>query len=132
VLSNEQIRKFVQTWFDQLSEHVSVECLVPMVSANDLEMVFPERTIHSHAEFRDWYKGVGTAFANQQHILERLDTVLINDGAELNLTVVWKATRVEDGADIAARATQTWVLETSPEFDTPVIVRYHVRSLEPL
>lgn len=132
VLSNEQINKFVQAWFDRLSEHVSVEHLVAMVSATDLEMIFPDKTIRSHAEFREWYEGVGKAFTDQQHILERLNTVSTNDRANLDLTVVWKATRLEDGADIAARATQTWVLGTSPDFGTPVIVRYHVRSLEPL
>lgn len=44
---------FVHEWFDLLSSHAPVEELLPMVSGDALEMVFPERTLRSHADFRD-------------------------------------------------------------------------------
>jgi hypothetical protein len=122
---------FVHEWFDLLSTHAPVERLLPMVSGDDLEMVFPERTLRSHADFRDWYRVVGLTYADQEHLLEELTTAPSACGADLSVTVVWKAKQKSDGTQVAVRVHQRWHLATS-ETGQPVITKYRVGALQNL
>lgn len=124
-----EIKTFVQKWFDLLSAHVPVEHLLPMLAQENLEMVFPERTLLSHDDFRDWYRVVGENFTNQEHILEELNSRDTEDGVEINLKVVWKAVQTSDGSHLAFCATQSWLLQKSAQTDQPVTVKYRVHSL---
>jgi hypothetical protein len=121
---------FVGRWFDLLSEHAPVDRLLSMASATDLEMVFPERTLRSHRDFRDWYATVGDTFTDQGHVVKELDARDGADRTDITLTVVWTATRRSDGARLAYRVNQSWQLLASPDTGAPVITRYRVLSLE--
>lgn len=121
---------FVGRWFELLSEHAPVDQLLSMTSATDLEMAFPERTLRSHSDFRDWYATVGDTFTDQEHVVKELDARDDADRTDITLTVVWAATQLSDGSRRAYRVNQAWQLLTSPETGTPVITRYRVLSLE--
>lgn len=99
-----------------------------MVSGGDLEMVFPERTLRSLDDFRDWYRVVGETYSNQVHVVEELDSAPSGDGQDLAVTVVWRAVRRADAGPVAVRARQSWHLATSGN-GHPVITRYRVESM---
>jgi quinol monooxygenase YgiN len=123
---------FVQDWFEKLSRHVDVQELVDMLSPGDIEMVFPERTLSSVDDFRDWYAAIGQEYSQQSHEVERVETETEADGVSLDVSVVWIAQRRSDGSQIRARAGQRWVLERSFSTGRPAIARYRVISFEDL
>jgi hypothetical protein len=120
--------RFVGEWFDLLSAHAPVEKLLPMVSGGDLEMVFPERTLRSLEDFRDWYRVVGETYSSQVHVVEALDSTRSGDGQDLAVTVVWKAVQRADASRVAVRARQSWHLANSGS-GRSVITRYRVESM---
>lgn len=130
--SGESIEQLARTWFTLLSEHAPVEQLLRRVSEGELEMVFPERTLRSHADFKDWYEQVGELFREQVHVIERLDWREQGVGVAVEVTVIWEATQVADGRRRAFRATQSWLLERTGQGGPLVITRYRVRALEEL
>lgn len=122
---------FVHEWFDLLSAHAPVEKLLPMVSGGELEMVFPERTLRSHDDFRDWYRVVGLTYADQDHVVEGVDVAPSSDGADLSVTVVWSAKQLSDGSQVRVRVHQDWHLMTS-DTGRPVITKYRVGGFQDL
>lgn len=123
---------FARDWFDRLNRHVPVEDILPLVADDGLEMAFPERTLHDHAEFRDWYADVGRSFREQDHQLEQVDVRPDAGGADVIVTVAWRATETGSGCRQEARAYQTWRLDRSFSTGEPLISKYRVRALVPL
>jgi hypothetical protein len=121
--------RFVQDWFDLLSRHAPVATLLPFVADVGLEMMFPERTLHSHADFVNWYADVGANYTDQDHVVEDLSTVADGDFIDIELTVVWRATKTADGSRLAARVRQSWRLASGAQ---PVIVNYQVLTMDPI
>jgi ketosteroid isomerase-like protein len=109
-----EIRSFVQEWFDLLSDHAPVERLLPFAADDGLRMAFPESTLRSHDDFRDWYDAVGRAYGEQSHEVEHLRTSPCEGGAECAVTVLWRAAQV-DGPPVAVRVEQNWRLNRLPE-----------------
>lgn len=126
---------FVQDWFDLLSAHAPIERLLRFVSPGELLMEFPERTLRSHSDVRDWYVGVGGSYTDQDHVVENVDVVQSADAARagtgLAVRVVWRATQISDGAELALRVNQTWRVDHSAT-GRPVIVEYRVLDLSDL
>ncbi|MFI9276208.1 hypothetical protein ACIGXM_36870 [Kitasatospora sp. NPDC052896] len=125
------MKRFAQEWFDDLSTHEPVDRLLARVADTDLEMVFPERTLRSHADFVDWYAVVGEAFTDQTHRIEAFRSESHGDRVEVTVTVVWTATLTSDGTRSAFRVNQTWQLRTTPG-GRPRIVKYQVGELRPV
>ena len=109
-----EIRSLAQEWFDLLSAHEPAERLLPFVADDGLEMAFPERTLQCHADFCDWYHNVGLAFSAQTHDIERLVAVGDASGADVSVTVIWRAVQT-DGPPVAVRVDQRWRLVRHPE-----------------
>ncbi|MGF1431495.1 nuclear transport factor 2 family protein [Kitasatospora sp. LaBMicrA B282] len=127
-----EIREFAQQWFDLLSRHDPVEDLLPLVVDEGLEMAFPERTLRSHADFRDWYTVVGEAFDDQSHVLEQF-TAREQDGrVDIELTVVWAAKHLAEGTRAAFRVQQSWQLTREPATGALRISHYQVGTLTPV
>ncbi|WAL73581.1 hypothetical protein OU787_19945 [Kitasatospora sp. YST-16] len=129
---NPEIREFAQNWFDLLSSHKPVEELLPLVADEGLEMAFPERTLRSHADFRDWYAAVGGAFADQSHTLEEFTATEADGLVGIELTVVWAAEHLAEGHRKVFRVQQSWQLARDPATGAPRIVRYRVGTLTPV
>jgi hypothetical protein len=130
-MQEDPVREFVQAWFDDLSRHAPVDRMLPRLSADSLEMHFPERALYGHADFEDWYAVVGEAFADQGHTLEALSTETRGDLVDLVLTVVWSATQTSDNTRSAFRVNQNWRLRKGPG-DQLRIVTYRVGELTPI
>jgi len=120
--------QFVGEWFDLLSAHAPVAKLLPFVSDDGLEMVFPERTLRSQVDFRDWYKAVGETYSNQEHVVEKIDARPAGDGQDLAVTVIWRAIHTADDSKIAMRAQQSWHLATSGSGEL-IIRKYRVETM---
>ncbi|GAA2739009.1 MULTISPECIES: nuclear transport factor 2 family protein [Kitasatospora] len=129
---NPEIREFAQNWFDLLSRHDPVAELLPLVVDEGLDMAFPERTLRSHADFRDWYAVVGEAFADQSHTLEAFSATEADGRVDIELAVVWAAKHVEDGVRRAFRVEQSWQLARTPGTGALRIARYRVGTLTPV
>lgn len=126
--TDEVTETFVHEWFELLSAHAPIAALLPFIATENLEMEFPERTLRSHADVRDWYVTVGNSYRNQEHIVEKVDATPSAGGTDLDITVVWKAEQTSDGARLAFRVSQNWhVADSGPR---PLIVRYHVLALQ--
>lgn len=126
-LTQEQLIQFGKGWFDKLNRHVDVEEIIKLVSDTNLDVVFPDMTIHNHDDFRQWYAGVGETYYDQDHTIERFD-ITISDAAKIEVTVVWRAKQRPDGKSLAIRATQTWVVGQSLTTRQPVITNYAVHT----
>jgi len=130
-MEDQSVANFAQEWFDELSHHEPVERLLTRISDIGLEMVFPERTLYGHADFADWYEGVGKAFTDQSHTVEKLRADHRGDLVDVAVTVVWSATQTADGTRSAFRVNQTWQLRK--ELGQRLrIVKYRVGTLEPI
>ncbi|MYW67495.1 hypothetical protein GTY65_26005 [Streptomyces sp. SID8379] len=129
--SAQDAAEFVQHWYDILSSHEPVEELLPHVIDDGLEMAFPERTLHGHADFRDWYAAVGEAFGPQSHIVEKLRTNEHDGLVDIEVTVVWTAKNLSDGSVSALRIEQTWQLVRDAADGSLRIGTYHVGDLNP-
>ena len=130
VPTEREIRSFAQEWFDLLSAHEPAERLLAFVADDGLEMAFPERTLYSHADCRDWYRNVGLAFSAQTHDIERLVAVEDAAGADVSVTVVWRAVQT-DGPPVAVRVDQRWRLVRHPDAGWQ-IVGYQVGEMQDL
>ncbi|MEW2292740.1 nuclear transport factor 2 family protein [Streptomyces sp. NPDC006743] len=127
----QDVAAFVQHWYDILSSHEPVEDLLPHVIDDGLEMAFPERTLRSHADFRDWYAAVGESFGPQSHIVEKLRTHEHDGLVDVEVTVVWTAKNLSDGSVSALRIDQTWQLVREGADGALRIRTYHVGALNP-
>ncbi|WP_328537685.1 nuclear transport factor 2 family protein [Streptomyces sp. NBC_00344] len=131
-LGEKELADFVQEWFDRMSRHDPVGEMLPFVADSDLEMAFPERTLRSHDDFRDWYAVVGEAFADQTHVVEKAVGRAEGDGVAVDVTVVWTAKSVADGTVSSFRVQQKWRLAYPSDTGRPVIVSYLVGDLTPI
>jgi hypothetical protein len=129
-LTADAVRAFADAWFDRLSRHVPVEELLPMISDSDLEMIFPDATLSDHGQVRTWYAEIGRTYGEQSHVVERFAVRPGGEGADVDLSVVWRARKVADGDWVAFRAGQVW--HVARESGEPVIQRYRVVSLDPI
>lgn len=132
--SEKELAGFVQEWFDRMSRHDPVEEMLPFVADAGLEMVFPEATLRGHDDFRVWYAGVGEAFADQSHVVERVAGRPEGAGVAVDVTVVWTAKSAVDGTVSSFRVRQEWRLAYPSGADSgrPVIVGYLVGDLTPV
>ena len=57
-----------------------------------LEMRFPERTLRSHADFQDWYRGIGKTIRANTHDVSGLRVTPVGkDSFHIDLFVWWRA-----------------------------------------
>jgi hypothetical protein len=137
-LTKSEVEKTVVDWYRALDVHKPMVDVLPYVSDGELEMVFPEATLRSLAEFEGWFQGVIRIFFDEVHTMQQLDVTIPPDGqrADVKLVVRWEASRWKPPAAKSERlmmdAYQTWVVKRSPTSGKPVITRYVVDKLDPL
>ena len=137
-LTKQEVETMVIDWYKALDVHKAQYHTQQYVSEGELEMVFPEATLHSIEEFELWLQGVYRIFFDEVHTMQSLDVKLSPDGsqADVKLVVRWEASRWNPPAANSERlkmdAYQTWVVKRSPTSGKPVITRYVVDELKPL
>ena len=135
-LTEAEVDKMVRDWYRALDVHKPMVDVLPYVSDGELEMVFPEATLRSLAEFESWYQGVIRIFFDEVHTMQALNVTLSPDKskADVKLVVLWEASRWNPPAAQSERlimdAYQTWVVKRSPTSGLPVITKYVVDELK--
>lgn len=122
--------QFVHEWFDLLTKHEPVEQLLPYISNSKLEMIFPECTIRSHADFLDWYAAVGAHFTDQEHTIEELWSQSNGDVIDVTLTLIWTETQKSDDVRSIFRINQDWSLAIRKDRPWRIIQKYRVVNSE--
>lgn len=134
-LTEEEVRQLVTDWYVRLDVHAPMVEILPMLDDENLEMIFPETTLHGYVEFETkWYQRVIRTFFDEVHELKELNINLSKDRADIKLVVKWEASIWNPPAAKSERivmdAAQTWVVKRSPKSQLPVIVTYVVDSLD--
>lgn len=140
-LSDGNIRRFAAAWYLALDNHAPVEDLAALL-ADDVQMVFPEKTLLGMNDFRAWYAGgrysdgteapgVINIFFDENHNVVSTEVKTRTDHqAEVIVVVAWQASWFEKPATKAKRtsldATQAWTLVPSDKnHHGMVISRYN-------
>jgi hypothetical protein len=100
-ITQEQIDAFVAAWYLALDQHVPLEQIGSFV-ADDVEMIFPEKTLHGKSDFLAWCAGgtysdgekapgVFNIFFDENHNVVSVETAWLRLGAELDVVVAWQA-----------------------------------------
>jgi hypothetical protein len=129
---SDAVSAFAAQWFTYLDRHAPADQLAGCLSDDDLVMVFPERTLRSVADFRDWYRTVCDLYADETHEIEQVTPTATGDRIDVAVVVVWRATQTSDGSRLAMRAKQTWRLSRTGSDQGLVITEYRVDELAAL
>lgn len=133
-LTQDELKQFAADWYRKLDVHAPMVDLLPMLADEDLEMKFPEATLHGHAAFETWYQGVIRIFFDEVHNVKEVTAKIAGDKADVKVVVGWEASVWKPPAANSERivldAYQTWVVKRSPETGKPQIVMYTVDDLK--
>jgi hypothetical protein len=127
-IDTDTIKQFVAAWYLALDNHVPADDVASFLT-DDVQMVFPEKTLPTLADAKAWYAGgkytdgtdapgVINIFFDENHNVVSVDRVGGSDDApELQVVVAWQASWFEKPATKAKRtsldATQAWTLQKS-------------------
>ena len=127
-ISMNEIKNFVAAWYLALDRHVPPAECAQLVADDNLEMVFPEKTLHGISDFLAWYAGgtysdgtkapgVINIFFDENHNVASVDAQISGNTATLEVVVAWQASWFEAPAAKSKRtsldATQRWVVRVS-------------------
>lgn len=122
------IEQFVAAWYLALDNHAPTDELAALLT-DDVQMIFPEKTLPGIADFKAWYAGgkysdgtdapgVINIFFDENHNVVSVDVVGgTDDEPDLKVIVAWQASWFVKPATKAKRtsldATQTWTVVKS-------------------
>ncbi len=132
------IKSFVAAWYKALDQHVPPAECARLVADDNLEMIFPEKTLHGVKDFLAWYAGgtysdgtsapgVINIFFDENHNVADVDAKIDGNQAVVDVVVAWQASWFEAPAAKSKRtsldATQRWIVRPSDknEFGLEVI-----------
>ena len=132
-----EVERFVHRIYTQLFDaHAPVGEFLSCLDDDELEMRFPEVTLHGHAEFRQWYDRIITTFFDEVHTVKELEVTTGGDRATVRVLVNWQASTWKPPAARSERsghdAGQSWVVKRSPRTLQPVIIRSVVETYVPM
>ena len=134
MFSSEVVAAFAAAWYLALDVHAPVEDCEKLLAGDDLEMIFPEKTLHGLGDFRAWYAGgeysdgstapgVTNIFFDENHTVKDIETEVSGEKATVNVIVGWQASWFEPPAAKSKRtsmdATQQWILRPSSPDKNP-------------
>lgn len=133
-ISETEVNELATEWYRKLDVHAPMVEILPILADKELEMVFPEGTVHGYAGFESWYQRVIRLFFDEVHTLKEV-TLMPSDGAaEVKVVVQWEASVWNPpnakSDRINCDAYQRWVVKRSPVTDQPIVVKYIVDKLE--
>ena len=135
-LTEAEVKLFVHQWYRALDWHSPEDEIADMVLEDGLEMQFPEGTLTTVDEFRNWYKTVTSRFFDEIHTMKFMHIDVTKDPVEVVLCVEWQAKIWDPPAHASTwlgfDAYQTWTLRRHPRTGKPAIALYRVDELRPL
>jgi hypothetical protein len=128
-VTKEQIDAFVAAWYLALDQHAPVDQVGSLVS-DDVQMIFPEKTLHGKSDFLAWCvggdysdgdkaPGVYNIFFDENHNVVSVEAHISGDQAELDVVVAWQASWFIPPAAKSKRvsldAIQKWTVKASDQ-----------------
>jgi len=133
----DNIKAFAAAWYQALDMHAPTNEIVTFL-ADDVQMIFPEKTLPGIEDFKGWYAGgkysdgsdapgVINIFFDENHNVVSVDLVSSSDSsAEVQVVVAWQASWFEKPATKAKRtsldAAQAWTLKRSSKNRFGVVI----------
>jgi hypothetical protein len=127
-LTDENLKNFAAAWYVALDNHAPAEEVASFLT-DDVQMVFPEKTLPTLADARAWYAGgkytdgtdapgVINIFFDENHNVVSVDRgKTVGNGLEVTVVVAWQASWFVAPATKPKRtsldATQAWVIQPS-------------------
>ena len=126
-LTETAIGAFATAWYLALDQHAPVEECLKLVS-DDVEMIFPEATLHGSSDFAAWCvggaysngeqaPGVFNIFFDENHNVVSVEFQIGEDKIEARVVVAWQASWFVPPAAkskrVSADFTQAWTLRPS-------------------
>jgi hypothetical protein len=128
---SEAVLPFATDWFHSLSDRDDIDVVTRYLQLDQLEMRFPEATLRTEADFREWYVAVGGLFHNQTHDIEVLDASGDDASPHVNVTVVWAGIDSATTVPFRYRVAQQWDL-VRDDGGALKIAQYQVGPMQPL
>jgi hypothetical protein len=135
-LTASNIKKFVADWYYALDIHASAADCEKFLASEDLELVFPEQTMRTYAEFEAWLEIIYRTFFDELHNVIKVDIKnLTETSADLDVIVAWQASWFTPpdakSKRTAMNAFQRWNITSSDQNSYGlVIVKYYVDRFE--
>jgi SnoaL-like domain len=130
-LTDEELWSYADRWYKLLDVHAPVEEILPLLADDELEMVFPEATVHGHDGFKGWYDAVTNRFFDEVHTLKEVTSA----GGDVKVVVNWQAKIWNPPAPksewLGFDAYQTWRVRRGTD-GQPQLTRYVVDELAPM
>lgn len=118
-LTEENIRAFAAAWYYALDIHAPVEDCLKLLADENLEMIFPEKTMRSEAEFREWYHNVTNFFFDENHYVQSVQIEMSGEEAHLDISVGWQASwwipPTAKSKRTSMNATQKWTVRPAKQ-----------------
>jgi hypothetical protein len=126
-LTETEISTFVTAWYLALDQHAPAEECLKLV-ADDVQMIFPEKTLHGSSDFAAWYAGGAYAdgeqapgviniFFDENHNVVSVESEISGAKARLRVVVAWQASLFVPPAAKSKRvsldAIQDWIVRRS-------------------
>ena len=146
-ITMEQINEFVRAWYLALDQHVPADQCAQFV-ADDVEMIFPEKTLHGKDDLLAWYAGgtysdgeqapgVINIFFDENHNVVSVEAVsdLLGDAIDLRVVVAWQASWFNPPAAKSTRtsmdAIQDWTVKVSDRNPYGLVITSYNAMAEP-
>jgi hypothetical protein len=136
-LEDAEVEQFVKKIYqDMFDAHAPLDEFLACLDADELEMQFPEETVHGHDGFRRWYERIVNTFFDEAHTIKELEVTSLGDRANVRVLVNWQARTWSPPAAKSEwsghDAGQSWVVKRSPATHQPMIVTYIVETYVPM
>ena len=144
-ITHEQVQKFVAAWYLALDQHVPAEDCLKLVAV-DVEMVFPEKSLHGVDDFKAWYAGgtysdgeqaigVINIFFDENHTVVSVNSDITGNEARVRVVVAWQASWFVPPAAKSKRvsldAIQDWTLKASNTNEYGLVLTRYNAMAEP-
>lgn len=144
-LTEAEIRTFVTAWYLALDQHAPAEECLKLV-ADDVQMIFPEKTLHGSSDFAAWYAGgtyadgekapgVINIFFDENHNVVSVEPEISGTEARLRVVVAWQASLFVPPAAKSKRvsldAIQDWAVRRSDKNVYGIVVTSYNAMAEP-
>ncbi len=142
--SDENLTAFAAAWYRALDIHAPTEDLRALLAPDDLQMIFPEKTLHGLGDFDAWYAGgsygdgttapgVINLFFDENHTVLSVVVAERNENeAVVDVMVGWQASWFvapeAKSRRTSMNATQRWTIRKGPAGRNPfgvVITAYN-------
>ncbi len=136
VFTEENIRQFVAAWYNALDIHAPAADCEKFLAVDNLELVFPEQTMQTYAEFEAWLEVIYRTFFDEVHnVIAVKVTNQTETSADLEVVVAWQASWFTPPDAKSKRtsmnAYQRWVVAATEQNTYGLaIVKYYVDRFE--